>query len=160
MFGEQASSMVQQLVASGMAQQQANILAQAIGQCQATLIHRGSVTLHGPVTIGGPIRGRKRLPLMNETSGALIFGGEEPAYYLDGSHISGTPDFKRGTLDADLTRDGTAAVTLVGGGSITVLGYFVKTGYKIPSGQRIGALKDAVSGDYVAIVTDDCLVAA
>lgn len=161
MFGDQVASMVGQLTAAGMTQQQANILAQAIGQCQATLTHRGSVSLLGPVTIGGPIRGRKRKPLMNETDGALIFGGEEPSYYLDGSNIVGTPGFRRGTLDSALTRDGTANVSLVGGGTLEgVLGYFIKSGWQAPSGARVGVLQDVDTEEYIAIVLDDCLEVA
>lgn len=164
MFGDQAASMLQQLTSAGMAQEQANALANVIGQCMASLTHRGSATFLGPLNLGGErgpgIRGFDRRQLVDPVDGAMLFDGEESAYYLDGGNISGTPDFKRGTLDADLTRDGTAAVSLVGGGSITVLGYFVKTGWKVPSGQRIGALKDAVADVYVAIVNDDCLVPA
>lgn len=164
MFGNQASSLVQQLVDAGMVQKQANALAQVIGQCQANLTHRGSLEMLGPLVLGGDrgpgIRGPGRVQLVDPRRGAMLLDGEPGEYYLDGGNIVGTPGFRRGTLDADLTRDGTATVTLVGGGSITVLGYFVKAGYKIPSGLRVGVVQDVDTDEYIAIVTDDCLVPA
>lgn len=164
MFGDQAASMLQQLTSAGMAQEQANALANVIGQCMSSLTHRGSATFLGPLNIGGArgpgIRGVGRRQLVDPVTGATLLDGHEGDYYLDGGNINGTPGFKRGTLDADLTRDGTATITLADTTQITVLGYFVKTGYKVPSGQRIGAVQDAVDDVYVAIVNDDCLVAA
>jgi hypothetical protein len=164
MFGNQASSLTQQLIDAGMAHKQANALSQVVGQCRANVEHRGSVKMFGPLVLGGDrgpgIRGPNRVQLVDPRLGAMLLNGQPASYYLNGGNITGTPGFRRGTLDADLTRDGTATVTLVGGGTITVLGYFVKTGYKVPSGQRIGAIQDSNTEDYVAIVNDDCLVAA
>lgn len=64
-----------------------------------------------------------------------------------------------GTLDGELTRDGTQTMTTVDGRTISVHGYFVKTGYKIPSGKRIFAMMGRNKVWY-AITTDDCLVVA
>lgn len=65
----------------------------------------------------------------------------------------------RGTLAGDLTRDGTATLTLVGGGTQVIGGYFIKNGYKIVSGQRVGA-RLYHDGTFQADVTDDCLTVA
>jgi len=62
----------------------------------------------------------------------------------------------RGTLDGDLLRDDVAILNLVGGGTVEVGGYFVKTDYKIAGGQRIGA-RLYHDGTFQADVTDDCL---
>ena len=65
-----------------------------------------------------------------------------------------------GTIGAVLTRDGTATLTPISGGgaAVTVYGYFVKSGYKIPSGSRVGAIR--IGATWYAVVTDTCLVVA
>lgn len=161
MFGAQAAAMTQQLTQAGFTQKMSNALASVIGQCRASLRHDGAVNFQGPVTIGGPIRGKHRLPLMNETQGALVLGGHGPEYYLNGGNIIGTPGFRRGTLDSALTRDGTASVTLAGGGTLEgVLGYFIKSGWQAPLGARVGVVQDSDTEEHIAIVLDDCLEVA
>jgi hypothetical protein len=54
MFGNQAASMIGSLIGAGMAQEQANAIAQVIGQCQANLVQRGSTDFLGPVRMKMP----------------------------------------------------------------------------------------------------------
>lgn len=161
MFGEQSSAMTQQLMGAGMSQSQSNALASVIGQCMATLKHRGSVSLYGPLNMLGNdgMRGIDQVPLVDPRLGAVLFGGSTfDSIFTAGA--AGTPGAKKGTLAGDLTRDGTATLNLVGGGTLTVGGYFVKSGWKISSGKRVGAISFDGGETWDAIVTDDCLVAA
>lgn len=62
----------------------------------------------------------------------------------------------RGELAGALVRDATATLNLVGGGTLTIGGYFVKSGWYIAAGQRVGA-RLYHDGSFQADVTDDCL---
>lgn len=163
MFGNQVASMVGSLIGAGMAQEQANALAQVIGQCQANLVQRGSTEFLGPTALRGNVydggnQYRRPELLIDAKKGPVMFGGNTYAEFMAGG--GGTPGAYKGTLAGDLTRDGTQTLNVAGGGTKTVGGYFVKTGYKIPSGKRVGAISFDGGVTFDAIVTDDCLVVA
>ena len=63
-----------------------------------------------------------------------------------------------GVLDGTLARDGTATLDTIDGRQITVNGYLVRTGRRVPDSARICAVK--WRGTWYAIGTDDCDEAA
>lgn len=73
--------------------------------------------------------------------------------------------FVEGTLDGDLTRDGTATLSVIdpvddtdSGRNVEVHGRYVPSGKKIPSGSRLAAFWNGVR--WRAKVTDACVVPA
>lgn len=129
-----------------------------LSDCEAAIEHSGPVTLNGPVNVPGyGVYGKDGVLLLDPQLGATKFGGYTLAQFLAGA--AGTPGAKKGTLAADLVRDGTATLNLVGGGTVTVGGYFVKDGYKVPSGQRVGAFSFDGGETFDVVVNDDCLEA-
>jgi hypothetical protein len=154
MFGNQAASMIGSLIGAGMAQEQANALAQVIGQCQANLVQRGSTDFLGPTRFRGNVYAGRDL-IIDAKRGPVLFGGNTFNEFMAGA--GGTPGAKKGTLAGPLVRDGTATLNIAGGGTMLVGGYFVKEGYLIPADQRVGAISFDGGETYDAIVNDDCL---
>lgn len=70
-----------------------------------------------------------------------------------------SPATRRGTLDAALTRDGNANMTDANDSrTISVNGYLVPTGKKIPSGSRVKAEYDVLMKKWLVGTTDVCVV--
>lgn len=133
-------------------------LADTLGDCEAELEHSGPIRFGGPLTFGDTVSNPDGVLLVDPERGAELFGGYTFDEFMAG--LAGTPGAKKGTLAGDLARDGTATLNIAGGGTITVGGYFVKTSYKISSGQRVGAISFDGGVTWDVIVNDDCLVPA
>jgi hypothetical protein len=171
MFGDQASAMNQQLTESGWTGEQADALVRVIGNCVASLVHRGALTNFGPTNLYGPTDIRGPLDVGPQRSNPR--DGAEANFWIPVNFNGSTVDFRRtttlglptsstfrvGTLDSALTRDGTATVSILDSSeNVTgVKGYFVKSGYQAKSGSRVGIIQCVDDDEYYAIVNDDCL---
>ena len=154
MYSEHTSAMTQQLVAAGMAQQQANIIADTIGQCMAKLTHRGPIEMLGPLTLGGPVRS---LDGSQGQSARFLFNGRDAYFSMD--NMTGTPSaavlgriFSIYTLGADLNAD----ASVVAGGK-TYVNSFCRDTYKFASGTTVGAINGG-NDTYYIIAADACEV--
>lgn len=105
--------------------------------------------------------------------GPTHLNNQPASYYLNIANSTGGPFsqnviltmFREGALAGDLARDSTATLNLYDpttdavyspNQTITVDGFYVPTGKKIPSGARIGAKWNGVC--WRAMVTDTCVV--
>jgi hypothetical protein len=175
MFGEQAAQARGLLIQSGMPAEQVDALMQYVGNCQSSLRHRGSVEFNGPLTATGDTTIRGPLEIGDEKSpswanltinvpievdSALSFG-PNGSITLPDDRESYPTSFIRGVLDEDLIHDGTA-ILIVGVApdeeEIEVDGYFVRDGYKVPAGKRVGAFLDMTDEVWYAVVTEECTV--
>ncbi len=155
MFSEHTSAMNQQLVAAGMNQQQANIIADTIGQCMAKLTHRGPVEMFGPLKLGGRVSGGGDF--------GLLFNPRNGDAYFQVDHMTGTISqpvvdhtmpriFSLYTLAADLN----ASDSVVAGGK-TYVNTFCRVGYKLLNGTLVGAINGGNNSWYI-IAWNDCEV--
>ena len=124
------------------------------------------------------IRDDELLSLINalkDRPGPKWLNNHPASYYLDIANSTGGPFpdaviltmFQEGALDGDLTRDGTQTLNLYDpetdavyspNQTITVDGFYVPTGKKVPSGARIAAQWNGKC--WRAMVSDTCVVTA
>lgn len=138
-------------------------MTRVLGNPFARLVHRGFIELIPPpggvcLKVGGKMIVKE---IVKEKT-------LEP--FNGWSNLVGIPPYNvlaafmvEGVLDGDLTRDGTATLSVYSpasesdsGINITVNGYYVKTGWKVPGGARIFAVWNGYK--WRALVTDSCLV--
>lgn len=152
MYSEHTSAMTQQLVAAGMAQQQANIIADTIGQCMAKLTHRGPIEMFGPLTLGGPVRS---FGGSEGQAARLLFNGHDA--YFSMNNMTGTPSaavlgriFSTHTLTADLNADASVVV-----GDKTFVNSFCRAGYKLIDTTFVGGINGG-NNTYYIIAANKC----
>ena len=155
MFGDHMASMNQQLVAAGMSQQQANIIADTLGQCMARLQHRGAVEFNGPAKFTGQVRGAgSRVMLFDGSTGDGYFTVNNMTGTLSESVIANSMSriFSIYTLAADLNAD----ASVVAGGK-TYVNSFCRDTYKLVSGTTVAAINGG-NDSYYIIAWDACEV--
>lgn len=174
MFGAQSSELRNQLVNDGMPATWADTLVRTIGQCMASLLHNGAVTLTGPFNSNGEsrMRGPVKIGTPDSRSDSTL-NVSIPATFTAPATFSGPATFTGevtlpegmlsggfviGELSGPLARDGTATLDVVGDDDdIEVFGYLVPVDWHVPSGARIGACWDANNEQWVAVAGDSCL---
>ena len=107
-------------------------------------------------------------PVETVVQEAMELDGETPSDFHDAAQLTGdlaavviASFIKIGTLAGTLARGGTQTLNVLGGGTVTVDGYFIPDrtpAVVAPSGARCGAVK--FSGTWYAIVIDQCVAEA
>lgn len=157
MFSEHTALMVQELVAAGMSQRQANIIGDTMGQCLSKLTHRGAMEFFGPMKITGPVKGGSG----GGSTTNLLFDGRSGAAYFNINNVTGTlPQgvlnnsgdriFSIYTLAADLNAGDSVTV-----GDKTFVNSFCRAGYKLVDTTVVGGINGG-GGNFYIVAADKC----
>lgn len=154
MYGDHTAAWTNQLVnEGGFTQQQANVLASLIGQCQASLSHRGAISLYGPLTMANDVKNKDGEVVVNQ-DGATLLGGQAPSYYLNYENFTGSPGVglalaKVKTLASDLDAGDTVVID-----GDTYSGIMIRPSYKLAAGTTITGVPDGTQ--YIVLGWNDC----
>lgn len=159
MFGLQMPSLIQKLLGFGMDANQANIIGDTLGNCEAALEHNGPVELNGPVKLSGDLTSDGEATFGNVINGTILntisLNGEPATYYTNITNITGGPPPAAMTLlvEATLAGDLNSGGTVVIAGK-TFNGKFIPSGFKLTGGTLVGALPNGT--DYSIVVANRC----